>query len=113
MARILHVEDDEVWIEIVRENLLDHQVDSARSQPEAVKLISSGVLYDAALVDLELGNRGRAGGEILDLLRYRYPGIRRIVLTGRVPGGALYAGVFRRYEVEEVLVKQQFEVPDL
>jgi CheY-like chemotaxis protein len=114
MANILHVEDDESWIAIIRENLLDHRVDSARSQPEALRLLVTATRpYDLALVDLELKDRDRAGGEVLDVLMRLYPTVRRVVLTGRVPGGALWHNIFERYGVEEVLIKQDFDVPDL
>src|SRR6516165_9892745 len=114
MAKILHVEDDQVWIDIVRESLGEHRVDSARSQTEAVRLLlDSAEPYDVALIDFELGDAGGAGGELLDLLKWRYPNVQPVVLTGRIPGGALFAGVFDRYKVFDLLAKQDFDAARL
>lgn len=114
MARILHVENEQAWIEIARSALADHQVDSADTYEKALILIRDSPPYDLALVDLNLvrDNDG-LGGEILDLLRLDHPKTRRIVVTARPPSGGLRANIFERYGADEILIKGQYGLPDL
>lgn len=114
MARILHVENEEAWIEIARHALADHHVDSADTYEKALILIRDSSPYDLALVDLNLerDNDG-LGGEILDLLLLDHPKTRRIVVTARPPSGGLRANIFERYGADEVLIKGQLGLPDL
>lgn len=114
MARIIYVEDESAWLELTRNALIGHQVDSAGSFSEAVALIQENEPYDLALVDLNLGHGGdQLGAEILDLLRMDYPSTRRIVVTGHPPMGGLRANIFERYEVEEIIIKGSTTLPDL
>lgn len=114
MARILHVENELDWIEITREALLDHHVDSARTYSEALALIRGSSPYDLALIDLNLvrDNDG-LGREILDVLRLECPSTRRIVVTGRPPEGGLRKNIFDAYGVEEIIIKGEMTLPDL
>jgi CheY-like chemotaxis protein len=114
VARILHVDDEESWRRIVKESLADHHVESARSLNEAVRILGSAAPFDVALVDLVLTGAGDVdGGELLDLLRSRYPSTGRVVITGNPPGGGLRRTIFERFDVEEVIIKGQLDVPDL
>jgi CheY-like chemotaxis protein len=114
MSRILHVEDEDTWRNFVKRALADHHIDSAASTEEALRFLQGGAPYHLALVDLSLIRPGDLlGGEILDLLRARYPTTRRIVVTGNPPGGPLRANIFERYEVEEIIIKGQLTLPDL
>lgn len=114
MSRILHVEDENIWRDFVKKALADHHLDSAASYDEALRYLQGSAPYDLALVDLDLINPGDLlGGEILDLLRTRYTLTRRIVVTGSPPSGSLRANIFERYEVEEIIIKGQFALPDL
>jgi hypothetical protein len=114
MSRILHVEDEDSWRDFVKRALADHHIDSAASPDEALHYLQGSAPYDLALVDLHLINPGDLmGGEILDLLRTRYPLTRRIVVTGSPPRGPLRANIFERYEVEEIIIKGQLALPDL
>jgi CheY-like chemotaxis protein len=115
MARILHVENEEIWRQIVRESLEDHHVDSAKSVKEAVALLQgTGAAYDVALIDLNLETDSDGqGGEVMDLLLSRYPSTRRIVVTGSPPPGALRKTVFERYDAEEIIIKRTVDIPDL
>lgn len=114
MSKILHVEDEDSWRGFVKRALADHHIDSAASPDEALYYLQGEVPYDLALVDLNLIKPGDLlGGEILDLLRSRYPSTRRIVVTGSPPGGSLRANIFERYEVEEIIIKGQLTLPDL
>jgi CheY-like chemotaxis protein len=54
LARILHVDDDEPWREIIKRRLGDHHVDSAASLQQAIDLLRTESPYDVALVDLNL-----------------------------------------------------------
>jgi CheY-like chemotaxis protein len=114
MARILHVENEPEWLDIVRRALADHQVDSAGTYERALMLLRDSSPYDLALVDLNLeqGNDG-LGGEILDLLKLEHPATKRIVVTARPPSGAMMANIIRRYGADEVLIKGQLRLPDL
>jgi CheY-like chemotaxis protein len=114
VARILYVEDEPAWLDLTRNALVGHQVDSARSFSEAVTLIQESPPYDLALVDLNLEEGDdRLGGEILDMLRMDYPSTRLIVVTGRPPIGGLRANIFERYGVEEIIIKGSATLPDL
>jgi len=114
VARIIYVEDEPVWLELTRNALAGHQVDSAGSFREAVALIQDNAPYDLALVDLNLEeDDDRLGGEVLDLLRMDYPSTRLIVVTGRPPVGGLRANIFERYAVEEIIIKGRTTLPDL
>lgn len=114
MSRILHVEDENSWRDFVKRALADHHIDSAASPDDALRYLQGSAPYDLALVDLSLIEPGDLlGGEILDLLRTRYPLTRRIVVTGSPPQGSLRANIFERYEVEEIIIKGQLNLPDL
>ncbi len=114
MAKILHVEDQHHWIEVIRRALTDHDLDSAESFDKAINFLESKAPYDLALVDLNLiDNADLQGGEILDLLRARHPTTRRVVVTGNPPEGPVRANIFDRYEVEEIIIKGQFYLRDL
>lgn len=114
MSRILHVEDNKAWRELVRDRLRDHHVDSAASLQDAVALLAAEPSYDVALVDLNLATDSDGqGGDILDLILARYPSTRRIVVTGSPPPGSVRTNVFERYDVEEILIKRDFEIRDL
>jgi CheY-like chemotaxis protein len=114
VARILHVEDKLIWLDIIKTRLKDHHVDSADSLERAIDYLQSGAPYDLALVDLNLSDDSdQRGGEVLDLLREVYPGTRRVVITGSPPVGPVRATVFERYDVEEIIIKGQFDAPGL
>jgi CheY-like chemotaxis protein len=112
VARILHVDDEEPWRRLVKQNLEDHQVDSAESLGRALSLLEANSAYDVALIDLNLTAEGD-GGEILDLLRSKYPTTRRIVVTGRPPRGSLRKKIFQRFDADEIIIKGHFDLPDL
>jgi CheY-like chemotaxis protein len=114
LARILHVDDDESWRRLIKSRLGDHYVDSAESLQEAINLLQHEPEYDVALVDLNLaGDSDRQGGELLDLMRIRYPATRRILVTGSPPAGSVRKNVFDRYDVEEIIIKSTTDMPDL
>jgi CheY-like chemotaxis protein len=114
MARILHVENEPAWLDIVRRALVDHQVDSAGTYERALMLLRDSPPYDLALVDLNLEQENDGlGGEILDLLKLEHPATKRIVVTARPPSGAVMANIIRRYGADEVLIKGHFRLPDL
>jgi DNA-binding NtrC family response regulator len=111
MARILHVDDELGWLEFVHEHLEDHHVDSAESARKAINLLEANSAYDVALVDLNLESEGD-GGEVLDLLKARYPTTRRIVVTGKPPRGRLRR-LIERFDAYEILIKGKLDLPDL
>lgn len=114
MARILHVENEPEWLNIVRRVLVDHEVASADTYQEALMLIRDNPPYDLALVDLNLerDNDG-LGGQLLDMLKIEHPNTRRIVVTARPPSGGVRANIFERFGADEILIKGQLGLPDL
>jgi CheY-like chemotaxis protein len=114
MARILHVENEEFWRNLVEGQLQDHHVDSVESLNSAIGLLDTEPAYGVALVDLNLKTDDDGqGGELLDLLRLRYPSTKRIVITGSPPAGSVRKKIFDRYDVEELIIKRNLDIPDL
>lgn len=110
MTRILLVENDPEWLDSIPRSLPHYNVDLAPSYNEALRCIDSGVVYDVAIVDLNLidsadrNSFDLLGGEILIVLRQKVPATRRIALTA-FPPGAVREEVFDRYDVDELLIK--------
>jgi CheY-like chemotaxis protein len=102
MTRILLVENDPEWLDSIPRSLPHYNVDLAPSYNEALRCIDSGVVYDVAIVDLNLidsadrNSFDLLGGEILLVLRQKVPATRRIALTA-FPPGAVREQVFDRY----------------
>jgi CheY-like chemotaxis protein len=114
LARILHVDDDEPWREIIKRRLGDHHVDSAASLQQAIDLLRTESPYDVALVDLNLETDSDGqGGELLDLMRIRYPATRRILVTATPPAGSVRKNLIEPYDVYEVLIKRDLDLLDL
>jgi CheY-like chemotaxis protein len=114
LARILFVEDEEFWRTFIKEQLRGHHVDAVATYQEAVGLLESESAYAVALVDLNLhGDDDGEGGELLDLLLWRYPSTKRIVVTGNMPGGAVLKRIITRYDIEELIIKRNLRLPDL
>ena len=122
MAKILLVEDDEEWVYLIREALPQHVVETASSYDRAIEALRQDVVYDVAIVDLNLVKppdpdaRVRLGGTIRDmlgagilvLLRENYPQTRRIALTGLPPGKV--REILDRYKVDDLLLKGDMTV---
>jgi CheY-like chemotaxis protein len=103
-----------MWRDLIKSRLGDHHVDSAESLQEAISLLQAKPTYDVALVDLNLAtDSDLQGGELLDLIRIRYPSTYRVLVTGSPPGGSVRRTMFERYGVEEIIIKTQLDVPDL
>jgi CheY-like chemotaxis protein len=123
MARILLVEDDEEWVYLIRESLPQHMVETAESYDGAMEALRQGVVYDVAIVDLNLvkpPDQGTAerfgdtildmlGGDILKLLREEYPQTRRIAVTGLASGGV--REILEDYHLDDLLLKGNMTVP--
>jgi len=75
MARILLVDNDLDWLELISRSLPNYQVDQAATFGEALEWLQSGAAYDVAIVDLNLTNSANwnsddlLGGEVLHQLR--------------------------------------------
>jgi len=114
LARILYVDDQEFWRKLVTGRLQDHHVDAVDSLVAAITLLDSESAYAVALVDLNLeGDSDAQGGELLDLLRNRYPATKRVIVTAYPPAGGIRRKIFERYDVEELIIKKDLELPDL
>jgi CheY-like chemotaxis protein len=112
VAKIIHVEDEPQWVDVVRRALADHEVDSARTWEQALALLRGPVVYDIALIDLS-GGADKEGEELLDLLRVDFPATRRVVITAFPPPGDLRSRIYDRYGVEDIIIKDKTTLPDL
>jgi CheY-like chemotaxis protein len=111
MANVLLIENDGIWLNLIREALPEYDVDPAQSYKEALALLGGGVTYDVAIVDLNLlpkGTKDQLGGKLLKYMRKRYPTIRRIVLTGEPPTSV--REVFNEYDPVDLLLKDQIDL---
>jgi len=107
------VDDEEFWRKLIKDRLVDHHVDSAESLQEAIDLLQSEPSYDVALVDLNLaGDNDSQGGDLLELMKVRYPQTRRILVTGSPPAGSVRRNI-ELYGVDEIIIKHEMSLPDL
>ena len=114
MARILYVDDEKFWRGYIKRQLRGHEVHVADSFQAAVDLLKSGDPYAVALVDFNLhGDGDGEGGELLDLLCLRYPGTRRIVVTGSPPAGDVGKRIIEAYDPRAFIIKGNLKIPDL
>ena len=120
MKRILVVENDPHWLELiipVLQSVPDCQVETARLYDEALDLIKDA-RYDAAIVDLNLIDApdhpgdDLLGGVILTYLYEHSRSTRRIALTGWPPG-VVGKEVLELYHVEAILLKQHMRLSEL
>lgn len=111
--RILCVDDEEFWRGFIKHQLRDHHVDAVGTLREAVDLLHSQPGYAVALVDLNLhaANDGE-GGELLNLLRLRFPNTKRIALTAYLAKEAI-TKFMTRYDIDELIIKRDFQLSDL
>src|ERR1035438_2476041 len=116
-ARILFVEDEPDWLDVISRALPDYEVDMASSYGQALELLHAGEFYDVALVDLnlmdsgEFDSRDQLGGEVLRLLRDNYPATRRIAMTGWPPSSV--RTIFESFDVDDLLLKQNMTLSDV
>jgi len=114
MARVLLVDDEDIWLKPIRRALPGHEVDQAHSYEEALELLGGDIAYDVAIVDLNLLGSDKAvkndrlGGELLKLMKNQYPSVRRIALTGEPPTAV--AAIFNKYDVDDLLLKENFDL---
>jgi response regulator RpfG family c-di-GMP phosphodiesterase len=112
MPRILHVDDEQEWIDLVGRALRDYVVDAARNYDLALSLIQNSDPYDLALIDLNLIDGHINGEEILAVLQQKSPSTRRVVITAMLPPGGL-RDMFERYGLEDVIIKGRATLPGL
>src|SRR6266700_4222802 len=115
MASILLIDNETEWLDLIRQALPEYDVGQAQTYHAALELLrDNGATYDVAIVDLNLLPAGtdRLGGVILELMRDRYPSIRRIALTG-FSLTAVKAAVFDRYEVDDLLLKKNMNLAEV
>jgi CheY-like chemotaxis protein len=106
LPRILFVDDEQDWLDLIKRVLPEYLVDSAASYSDALSLLDTGEPYDVALIDLNLlepGGRDRLGGGILSILRDRYPATRRIAVTGMPP--TAMRTLFEDFDLDDVILK--------
>lgn len=110
MASVLLVDDEGVWLDLIRRALPQYEVSEAPTYEKAIDLLRSGVTYDVAVVDLNLLPSGddMLGGELLKLIKEDYPSTRRIALTGWTPSAV--KAVFDEYGVDDLLLKDKMRL---
>jgi CheY-like chemotaxis protein len=117
VMRILLVENGEDWTDLIPRVLPEYQVDVARTFEEALSRLDDGQPYDVSIVDLNLLDSPGSlpdllGGRVLEHLREYHPGTRRIALTG-LPPGAVRRAVFDKYDVDDLLLKENLAPADI
>jgi CheY-like chemotaxis protein len=109
LARVLLVDNDPEWLDLIKGSLPDFEVKTARTYDEALQALQAEDFYDVAIIDLNLidspdrRTRDGLGGRLLKTLRRDYPETRRIALTGDPPGSAMQ--VVSLYAVDDLLLK--------
>lgn len=115
--RILYVEDDEVFIDIVRQALPDFEVEDATSLGDAMSTLEARASeFALVLVDANLTTTldDRAGYEVLDYMLEKCPQIPRILITAsRLTGPVGETGIIQRFQLAELLIKDHQMVPGL
>jgi CheY-like chemotaxis protein len=115
MPRILVVEDDEDWQELLKDFLEedDYEVIIASDRDEAVRELakakSQKKSFDLATVDMQLSSKiGKATGRaVVDhLKRYRIP---CIVVSGSIEKIKEVVNLLKKYGVHNVIGKDEFE----
>lgn len=123
--KILAVENDPEWLELLLLLFPDHVVKPIRHYADALPMVEAeNMVYDVAIIDLNLidppanqslGHRRRdmLGGELLLKLHEDHPSTLRIALTGTPPTGPLLRGLVARYHVDELFMKEELDPADL
>lgn len=117
--KILHLEDDDGWIKIVKKALPGYEVYSAHSIPEALKY--KGVEFDAAILDISLipeDSQDAQGERFLNALEGLkvLPGKRIVILSAYLVGEEHQERTrtyFRFYDVADAIPKQKFNSKEL
>ncbi len=108
------MDDDESWRKIIKRRLGDHHIDSAESLQQAIAFLQTESPYDVALVDLNLATDSDGqGGDLLDLMKIRYPSTRRILVTASPPAGSVKKNLIDPYDVYEVIIKRDMDLRHL
>lgn len=113
--KVLHLEDDPEWVEIVRNSLKEYTVYSAHNLKEAAK-IATHKKFDLAVLDISLipgdsqdnkGERFLKALEGIPLL----PGKRIIILSAYLLGSnqERTRNYFKYYKVLDAIPKQKFD----
>lgn len=105
MARVLLLEDSELFAAAARRSLTAHEVVHVTTVEAAIRAIDSGGI-DCALVDLNLTDtEDYSGAEVLSHIKATHPKLPRAVVTGSRLKGAIYKGLMQRFGVSEVIIK--------
>jgi response regulator RpfG family c-di-GMP phosphodiesterase len=112
MARILLVDDDPEWQELLRKALPTYQVTVAGSYENALNCLEEAP-YEVAIVDLNLlgSHSDELGKELLELLRRDYPTTRRIGLTGFPPSAV--KKLLLLYDLDDLLLKAEAKLSEI
>ena len=111
MAKVLVIDDDATWLQLICDALPEHEVYPAPGYKDGRALLDGDATYDVAIVDLNLllGNRNdRLGGRLLKYMKDQYPAIRRIVLTGEPPTSV--REVLNEYDPDDLLLKTKMDM---
>ena len=117
--KILHLEDDTEWVDIVRVDLGDFNIYSARSLEDALKLYKN-MDFDAAILDISLilddsqDNQGEFLLKALEGLSI-LPGKRIVILSAYLTGSFQdrMQKYFKFYKVKDAIPKQEYDPKEL
>jgi CheY-like chemotaxis protein len=113
-ARILYIEDDPTFVGIVKDALPEFEIVSVTRLGDAMQVLASSEEFAALLVDINLTDlEDGSGYEILEFARERRPHLPKAVVTGSRLQGSIRANILDRYGVSDVLIKGDFNLPDL
>jgi CheY-like chemotaxis protein len=113
-ARILLVDDERQFGELIVRVLPEYDLDFVQSYNEALDHLKSGLPYDVAIVDLNLVSRkskDQLGKKVLAHLLANCPSTRRIALTGASPGSV--RDILEKYQLDDLLFKQHLDLDDV
>ena len=118
--KILHLEDDEGWIKIVKKALPGYEVFSAHSIPEAVRAYHNQE-FDAAILDISLipeDSQDSQGEKFLYALEGLkvLPGRRIVILSAYLVAEEHQDRTrkyFKFYDVADAIPKQNFSSKEL
>jgi CheY-like chemotaxis protein len=111
MAKILLLEDDDLFSNSVERVLQGHSVLRARSVDRAIESLTSGEI-DCALIDLNLtDSNDRSGVQLLAYMSLNCPYIPKAVITGSDlrEEGAIHRNLMQKYGVAEIIIKGDAE----
>jgi CheY-like chemotaxis protein len=112
--KLLYIENDLRWLNMVKTVLSDYSIQGMLSSQDAIQVLQAGIHYDLVLVNLHLTDFHEASGtEVLEYIRDYQPSLPRIVLTGEPPRSGIFSNFFEGYQITELMIKAQDNTAEL